>query len=211
MTTKLIVYNEALLCLGERKLASLSEDVEPRRVLDQIWDGGAVNYCLEKGLWNHAMRKQSITYDPDTDVEFGYTYAFNKPSDFIRIAAISLDERFSVPLLDYEEMSSFWFADNDTIYLAYVSNDSQYGGDLSLWPQTFAEYVGSYMAWKACGRLTQSKVDKDTLKNDMRDKLSDAKAKDAIASPTKIPPSGSWANSRGGRTRDRGSRSRLIG
>jgi hypothetical protein len=210
MTTKLILYNDAQIALGERT-TSLTEDVESRRILDKVWDGGAVNYCLEKGLWQHAMRAISLTYDPDTTVQFGYTYAFNKPSDFIRTAAVSANERFMPPLLDYEDRAGFWFADPDTLYFKYVSNDSAYGGDLSLWPETYSRYVSSYLAWRACTKLTQSKVDKDTLKKEMEDALSDARAKDAIASPTKIPPSGSWSGSRGGGRGDRGSRGRLIG
>lgn len=211
MTTKLLVYQEALLCLGERKLASISEDVEARRVLDTVWDGGTVNYCLEQGFWKHAMRTQGVTYDPDTDVEFGYNYAFNQPSDFIRLAAISNDERLSVPLLDYRHDADLFFADSDTLYLRYVSNDSQYGGDLSLWPESFKEYVGAYMAWKACTRLTQSKIDKATLEKDMDKKLSSAKTKCALKGPAKLPPTGSWSGGRGGGRGDRGSRSRLIG
>ncbi len=217
MTTKLIVYNEALLCVGERELTVLDDPVDDdtpqgQIELDRVWDGGAVNYCLEKGYWQHAMREISLTYDPDTTRGFGYRYAFNKPSDMVRVAAVSADERFSLPLLDHEYRADFFFADHDTLYFKYVSNDAQYGGDLTLWPETFVKYVASYLAWSIVNRLTQSKVDKAMLKQEMDEKLSDAKAKDAIASPTKIPPTGSWANSRGGSgRRDRGSRNRLLG
>ena len=46
MTDKLTVYNETLGLLGERKLASLTEQREPRRVLDGFWDQ-TVAYCLD--------------------------------------------------------------------------------------------------------------------------------------------------------------------
>jgi hypothetical protein len=214
MTTKLIVYNEALLVCGERLLTALdSPATEQSQIeLDRVWNGGAVNYCLEKGLWQFAERAISLSYDPDTTVQFGYQRAFNKPTDLIRISNVSADERFSVPLLDYNYRADFFFADHDTLYLKYISNDAQYGADLTLWPETFVKYVGVYLAWCICNRLTQSKLDKSMLKDEMDEKLSDAKAKDAIANPTKFPPSGSWANSRGGHgRRDRGSRNRLIG
>ena len=41
MITRLQLYNSALLLLGERNLASLSENREPRRLLDHVWDTGA--------------------------------------------------------------------------------------------------------------------------------------------------------------------------
>ncbi len=46
VTTKLQIFNGALRMCGERKLASLSEDRQPRRLLDDEWADGAVDYCL---------------------------------------------------------------------------------------------------------------------------------------------------------------------
>jgi hypothetical protein len=212
-TTKLKLYNEALWVAKERKLIALDSPAEEQSQieLDRVWDGGAVDYCLEKGLWNHAMRTQSLTYDPDTTPAFGHPFAFNKPSDFIRTASVCLDENFTSPILDYRDEGAFWFAQIDTIYIRYVSNDNAYGNDLTLWPQTFVKYVASYLAWSVCGRLTQSDSGKDAIEREMMIKLLDAKAKDAIAEPTKIPPTGTWVSSRGRNNRERGSRSRLIG
>ena len=56
MTDRLSLYNDALLLCGERALTSLSEDREPRRLLDQIWNSGGVNVCLAEGQWFFAMR-----------------------------------------------------------------------------------------------------------------------------------------------------------
>ena len=56
MASKLILYNDALLLAGERSLANLSEDTEPRRLLDQVWNNGGVNLCLEEAQWEFAMR-----------------------------------------------------------------------------------------------------------------------------------------------------------
>lgn len=210
-TTQLKLYNEALRMVGERKLSSLSENREPRRLLDEVWDAGTVDYCLEKGLWNHAIRTTQASYDPDVTPGFGHSYAFSKPSDFIRTAAVCEDEYFHVPHLEYRDEQSYWFSDLSTLYISYVSNDASYGSDLTIWPQTFSKYVSSYLAWSICTRLTQSKTNKDDLRSEMEMYLRDAKAKDAIAAPTEIPPSGTWVNSRYSRNRERGRRNRLIG
>jgi hypothetical protein len=45
--SKLGIYNDALRILGERKLSSISEDRPPRYRLDDIYDFGAIEYCLE--------------------------------------------------------------------------------------------------------------------------------------------------------------------
>src|SRR5258708_823139 len=122
MTDKLSLYNGALTeFLGERKLANLTENREPRRVLDEIWDGGALRYCLEQGLWNFAMRTIQLTYSPSVEPDFGFRYAFDKPTDWVRTAALCVDEFFRCPLLQYNDEAGFWFADIDTIYVRYIS------------------------------------------------------------------------------------------
>ncbi len=38
---QLSLYNRALLIMGQRFLSDLSEEREPRRLLDQVWNDGA--------------------------------------------------------------------------------------------------------------------------------------------------------------------------
>jgi hypothetical protein len=59
MTDKLGLYNLALGHLEERKLASLTENREPRRVLDDYYDQ-ELAYCLERKFWNFIYRTVSI-------------------------------------------------------------------------------------------------------------------------------------------------------
>jgi hypothetical protein len=100
----------------------------------------------------------------------------------------------------------------DTICVRYVSNDTQYGMDYSLWPEDFARVVECYFAKETCIRLTGSQSKKDSLEDDFRRLLKQAKAVDAMDEAASFPPEGSWARARrGGRTRERGNRGRLIG
>lgn len=207
MTDRLSLYNGALVeHLGERRLADLSENREPRRVLDDIWDGGAVRYCLEQGYWNFAMRTVRIDYDPSIEPQFGHRRAFDRPDDFVRLAAISADEYFDAPLTAYRDEAGRWFADLDILYVRYVSDDPEYGMDLARWPQTFAQWVQAYLALKACARLTGSKVDKESLKKDARRLLVDARSKDAMNEGARFLPPGGWTLARtagSARRRDR--------
>ena len=82
-TTKLLIYNDALMICGERKLASLTEDREPRHLLDHVWDNNGVDACLEQAQWHFAMKTVRLDYDPSVTPEFGYNRAFEKPSDWI--------------------------------------------------------------------------------------------------------------------------------
>jgi hypothetical protein len=214
MTTKLKVYNRALRYCSERKIADLTEDREPRRLLDDAWDDGAVDVCLAEAQWKFAIRTVRIDYDPAITTDFGFQYAFSKPTDWVSTSAVCSDEYFDTPLIRYSHENDYWYADIDTIYVKYLSNDATYGNDLSLWPGTFANYVSAYMANEIVDKLTASdviiaRVDQRHDENRLK-----AKNKDAQNQPQRFPAPGSWSSSRGkfaGRTRDRGNRGSLLG
>lgn len=210
--TKLQIYNGALRLLEERKLSSLSENREPRRVLDDIWDEGAIDACLEMGLWNFATRSVKAEYSPSVEPPFGLAFAFDKPTDWIQTAAVCYDAHYTTPCIQYVDEAGYWFADVDTLYIKYVSNLNTYGADLSLWPQSFAKMVQAYMALEAVGRITGNKTDRQVVEREFNLRLSAARNKDAMNEPTKFPAVGSWVGSRGSSGRgDRGYRNRLIG
>lgn len=213
MTTRLSLYNDALLLCGERPLSSLTEDREPRRLLDQIWASNGVDKCLEMAQWHFAMRTAMIDYDPDIDPPFGYRRAFNKPTDWIVTSSLCSDEFFNAPLTQYSDEAGNWYCDLDIIYVKYVSNDENYGGNLAAWPGSFEEFVAADFASKLMLKLTAD-IDRTKLVVVMRDKKLDvAKNKAAMAGPTQFPAQGSWSMSRqmGSGRRDRGNRGSLTG
>lgn len=197
-TIKLAIYNEALTdFLGERPLSSLSEARSPRRVLDAIWNAGAMDYCLEKGNWNFAMRSVRATYSPSADLGFGFSYAFDKPTDWLRTAALCTDEFFENTLMRYRDEAGFWYCDLDTIYVKFVSKGDDYGYNLSLWTQAFRKYVASYLAHKGCKRISgASATDMEEAERIMKKALYGAKSHDAAGEAAVFPQTGSWVNSR---------------
>ncbi len=212
MTTQLSLYNNALLLCEERKLSSLSEARESRRLLDTVWERPAIDECLQMGQWNFAMRSVEVTPSPSVTPALGFTYAFDRPTDLMRTVAVCSDERFTVPLLQYQTDGPYWFADIDPIYVRYVSNGDDYGADLSLWPPNFCRYVEAYLADAIIGRLTQDKQTWQKINAIKTRALSEAKSSDAMEQPTQMTPPGSWVRSRSrGPGGDRGNRGSLIG
>ncbi len=156
MTTKLQIYNGALSLIGDRLLASLTESRESRRLLDLVYDDDGVKACLEAGQWYFAMRSQKITYDPSISPTWGFRRVFDVPSDHVRTCALCSDEQFEIPLINYREEANFWYTDIDIIYVRFVSQDTNYGFDLSLWPQSFTEFVKAHFAYKISPTVTAS-------------------------------------------------------
>ena len=221
MTTRLQIYNNALMLAGETKLASLSEDRKPRRLLDQVWDGGGVRYCLEQGQWQFAMRTQRIDYDPSTEPDFGYRRAFNKPTDWVLTSAFCSDEFFRSPITQYADELDFWYSDVDEVYVKFVSDDEDYGSDLSIWPQTFSDYVDAYFASRVIYDLTSDKGRIEFLMGpsgkvdggELGRRLKIAKNRAGMTQPTRFPVQGGWTSARmsGGSRGDRGNPGSLTG
>lgn len=209
--TQLGLYNEALRIIGERRLASLAESREPRRVLDDIWNDGAVDACLEQGLWNFAMRAVKVTASAAVPA-FGYSYTFDKPTDWIRTAGLSLSETFNPPSTDYMEEAGLIFANATPIYLRYVSNSTSYGKDYNLWPQSFTKFVAAFLASEAILTLSQNEKRQDYAMKLFLLRRSEARSRDAMNEAVAFPPQGGWQRARMGHThRDRGNRGSLIG
>ena len=213
MTDKLSLYNGALTVLGERKLASLTENREPRYKLDDIWDNDLIDRVLQMGQWYFAQRTVQLDENPSITPSFGYRYGFDAPVDWKRTMAVCYDEYFQLPITRYSREAAWWFCDATPIYVKYVSNDIQYGGDYSLWPPNFTEMVEHYMAMKVAPRLTGVDISDAALLQKWKLWLAEAKATDAMEEPAKFPPKGSWARSRRGfnRNNDGGFRNQLIG
>lgn len=202
--SKLSLYNGALRLCRERKLGSLSENREPRRLLDDAWgDGGitdgAVRHCLQLGQWSFATRTAEVAYSTSIDPSFGYRYAFDQPNDMVRVIGLCQDEYFKVPLLDYNDEGGYWYAPIATIYVRYVSNRADYGLSFARWPESFTKLVEAYLANEIVGNLTQSSSSiKDDIAKQLRSELTAARSMDAMNQPTRMLPQGSWVSARGG-------------
>lgn len=222
-TDRLKIYNGALLLCGETRLNTLSEQREPRHLLDLVWNDGGVRYCLEQGQWHFAMRASELDFNPSVAPDWGYQHAFDKPTDWVATSGVFEDEYMRTPLTSYADEVSYWFADRDIIYVKYVSDDTTYGMDLAKWPYTFTEYVKAFFASKIIHKLPGSSTRAEFLlgpdgsgeKGYLGRALLLAKNKSSMSQPATFPSRGTWAQARhaGYRRsfRDGGNTNSLIG
>jgi hypothetical protein len=200
MSDKLSIYNVTLGHLEEGSLASLSEGVEKRRVLDSFWSH-VVGLCLEKTFWKFAKRTVSIDASSTTEPAFGFSQAFKIPDDWIRTDEMSAFEQLSPPLIDVRQEAGYWYANVTPLFISYVSSDPLYGLNIGIWPATFVDYVAFELACKACKRITKKS---DLLEGprgllvQARAAMREAKGNDAQNDPIRFPPIGSWVSSRRG-------------
>lgn len=205
-TTRLQIYNGALQICKERSLTSLTENSKALRELDQVWNDGGIDYCLEQGQWYFAMRSIQLGYDPDEDPQFGYVYAFSKPDDWILTSGLCSDERFTTALTDYVDEAGFWRADITPLYIKYVSNDDAFGNNLGIWPSSFTEFVQAYFASKVvlnlsgAGKLAEAIMGTggDERNGILYHRKLVAKSRAAMTQGTTYPATGSWVRARVG-------------
>ena len=191
MATKLAVFNGALRLLKERKLDTVTDVEFKRYELDEEYDA-AIAYMLEMGLWNFAMRTVAIDEDVSVDPAFGYNYAFEKPSDWVRTSIVSPNPRLfpRMGANEYIDETGYWSANTTPIYVSYVSNGASYGLNLSAWPATFTRAVEFELAYRVAPTLT-SMTDKDSERLELRKHraLKNAQSKDALnQAPTERQP-----------------------
>ena len=192
---RLSIYNGALVSfLGQRPLEALDEDLPNRHDLDQVWNTGGIKACLENGLWNFATRSSELNYEPGMTQDFGYTYAFEKPSDYCTLVMISSEGRFNEAYRHYRDEAGHWWADLPIIYVSYVSDDEDYGLDFSLWPANFTRYVEGYFAWRIAKRVAGA--DFEEVEGRMMRARSTARGTDAREEASVQLPRGSWSRAR---------------
>lgn len=198
MTDRLGIYNRALGYASEQPLASLGDDIFARRALNAVWNAGAVRRVLEQGLWNTALRSVELRFDTVVTPPFGRARAFAQPSDLVRTAAVCSDPYFRVPLTDYADESGYWYADLDVIYVTYVSDDPNFGGDVSRWPPSLTEAAARWLASVAAHSFNKSGAQIERMEAAARQAFSVARSRDAANQPTAFPPPGRWTSARRG-------------
>ncbi len=181
-TSALSLFNKALRYLGERKLASLNENRESFRYLQDEYSDNNL-FCISQGNWNYAMREAEFQAEDAISPNFGYAYVFQKPVDWNHTFQVSDNEAFDPLLRDYTDQNNFWYSNIATIYVKYISIDPNYGLNLGLWTPAFVEYVACRLAWTYVPRLQ----DKDKIKM-INDALKRAKAEALSTDSQDLPP-----------------------
>lgn len=206
-TTKQQVYRNALLKLKEPGVAvTVTDDTVAVNTLNVVYSS-ALATVLEAGRWNFAARSVALESDSDAEPEFGFSYAFEQPSDYANLISISAFATFYPPFgpNQYKEEHGYWFANCDPLYVSYVSNGASYGADLSLWPQTIATALEYEIAWQAAGHITSmGEQSLDQLEKRKMKAMAKAKSWDASKqAPDRAPPSRLASARMGGSFRSR--------
>lgn len=190
------VYNKVFSMLKLPLITSNSDQSEARFTVDEAINNGAVETVFGKIPWNFTCIRTKLTYDSGYTATFGYTYRFDKPADFGRLAEMSSDEFFQTPV-DYLDEGDYFFSEVTPLYLRY--SDTGFLTTPAAWPDYFTDLVAAEIA-KYCTGLPgadASNLDSDYVKYE-----DEAMSTDAQRNPPAVIHNGSWTGARGGGRRN---------
>lgn len=192
------VYAGALALIRQRYTKPIGDSKELRQTLDTEYTK-SVQYMLEQGLWNFAQRTYAIDASTDVEPAFGYSYAFEKPEDYVRLVAISNNENLWPTLDRYDDSADIWSADCDPLYVTFISDHSSLGWALARWPASFLKAVEHDLARRVAATLPSFPAGAlDILDSQAKRALADARSKDAMNQAVMRPPPGRLTQARAG-------------
>ena len=208
MTTKLSVFTAAMVSLGNSPLASTSDNVPAARTLGYIWDD-CLAFMIEAGMWKFAACPAALsTASASTAVcggsttPMGFHYGYTLPSDYVRMIAISDNNRHRPTLPDFDIQGGTLFCDASQLYIKYVSNSTGYGYASTNWTPAFTKAIADQLALRAAPLLLAASATKiEQLEKKARASLFTAKQRDAVNNPESWPPPGRLVRSRAGSNR----------
>jgi hypothetical protein len=201
------IWKEAARLIGYTETRKATPDSEVTiesvfQIFDDAWIR-VVRFCLTEALWNFAMKTVEVTQS-GTPVP-GWQYAFEKPNQWLRTIAVSNTSQFFTEALYHDEGGRL-FANNDTLYIKYLSNE--YGADNEApdWPEMFCRVLAYRLAYECADAITGDPNRGAKLLSDYKSVLSQAKSKDAMDQAQMFPKTSNWLGAmRGGMHRyDRG-------
>ena len=193
-TSNVAIANRALQKLGAKRIESLSQDHPNAR---------SVNACFElvrdaelrRYDWAFAIARASLAADSD-DTLFGNWNRFVVPNDFLRL--LLDDESSSVVDWRIEGMRD----SGDSSVLTIVTQDAaplkiRYIArltDPTFFDPLFVEALACKIALECCEEITGSS--RDSLKDDYRFAVNEAKRLGSIERAEKDPPEDEWVEAR---------------
>ena len=149
---QLSLYNDALLILGQRKLASLTEDREPRYRLDDAYSVDAVSYCLE--LVKPTFAQFTLKMETPTVGET-FTHDHTLTAAYVAVIGVFADPALDQPITRYVIEGDQLKCDYDVVYIRLVSDAAVF----DLWSPSFTRVMSAYLANELAIRITPDEAE----------------------------------------------------
>lgn len=186
--TNTTVVNLALREIGTYRIEDFTEGSPEARVARDVWDQ-VVIAALEAHEWTFAKKYASLAAITSETPAARWTYAYQVPSDFVRLGAVSDNSTMRPEMAEdeFENLDGKIYTNAETVYIAYVYAKTTVG----TWPAYFVEYVSACLAARMASVL-KATTERDRLEQLRVATLGRARSIDSVQTPIKVLAAGQW-------------------
>ena len=191
MASVIDICNSALNLLGASTISALTEDTKNARICNQRFEN-VRNRIFRSHPWNCLIKRVQLAQNSTAPV-IEYTYAYALPSDFLRVLKIHNGTTDSVASdMPYKVEGKNIITDEATVYLVYVSKDTD--------PNNYDSYLYEVLAYQLAADMAYSITNNATLsKNllvDADEKLRESRFVDVTENSTDTVEATEFTNAR---------------
>lgn len=193
------VINTAARRVGAEPITSLTDGTKTANVANDIYTEIRDN-LLRSHPWNFATKRVKLAQSA-TAPGFEFDHAYALPSDWLRTMSVHDNDAGHGTILYRMEQIAGQRAivtSSDQVYLRYVARVE----DPNLMTSDFRNVLELHLAAAFAIPLASSNTLLELLSTQANRALAQARSTDAMGSFPELRPRGSWAASRGGRSRD---------
>lgn len=184
MSSQVSICNMALRQLGAARISAIDEDVEPARILNDVYDD-IRNEVLRTHPWNFASIRVALVVTADTPA-FDYTYSFQLPADCLRVIRMSDTD------IEFKIEEDRLLTNESTAKILYVKKTT----DVSLYDAGFITALATRLAAEIAYPITNSEVLAQNKYKEYLEKLKLAKTMDAQEGSVEPIDDSSWDDDR---------------
>jgi len=185
MATSVVkIVNNALVRIGASSITALTENSEPARAANVIYDQ-IRDATLRDHVWNFATRRIQLAQDVAAPA-FGYVYAYTLPTDCLRVLQMELKD------MVYKIEGRKLLTDEGTAKIMYISRVT----DPNEFDPMFIEALSARLAAELSVTLTDSNSLYQNMMEVYRLKITDARSIDGQESGEPNIVADTWLDSR---------------
>ena len=167
MATAISMASNALVLIGDDPINSLSDSVAASNLYDSLYEE-----VLSEHPWSFALKEQDLNrLTAQPDIETGYRYAFQLPSDIIRLWAV-------FPVQHYDIVGNLLYANALSIFARYL-----YRPDETILPPHFVKTMEYRLATDFSVSVAEDEEKMKLFRGLYEKSLGSAMAKDSQQKP----------------------------
>ena len=176
------ICNQALARMGSKRINDFADDSDkkPEAVYCRLFFDQTRRALLKDHYWPFAKARVKLSadteWDIDTDNDFGHTFAYHLPSDFLRLVLFynGSDHPDGRTFYSYEIEGKRLLTGETAVFLKYIKNVT----DVGAWDPLFVEVMILLLASKLVMPLAQELNIKQDIDKDLTFLLKKVRAMD---------------------------------